>query len=171
MGAMYWPAPELAKRAQPIIKQHHSHLLGVEPLWVWREKASKSKGKVTLGKARRLTGLNAALVGAFDSGNGDFYAEDYPETGDRFVIEIARDTWDELDRDQRTALLDHELCHCLTDTDDETGQLILKLVSHDVEEFEAIVRRHGLWEPDLSSFGAAVAESAQLRLIPDEGAA
>lgn len=42
----YRPAPELAERACPIIAEHHSDLslYGVEPLWVWRSTAAKSKG-------------------------------------------------------------------------------------------------------------------------------
>lgn len=163
----YRPAPELAERACPIIAEHHSDLslYGVEPLWVWRSTAAKSKGRLVLGKARKLSGLAAALLFASEHNDGDTQEGDVDEEEnvDRFVIEIAEDTWLDLSSKQKDALLDHELAHLYVEEDDD-GTAVLSLRAHDVEEFAAIVRRRGLWKPDLESFGAAVEDAKQLSL-------
>ena len=59
--------------------------------------------------------------------------------------------WERMDAKQRLALIDHELCHVKVDVD-KAGQVSFKMVSHDVEEFEAVVKRHGLWKRDLMDF-------------------
>lgn len=56
-----------------------------------------------------------------------------------FLICIAADTWPGLTAAQRTAVVDHELCHCVVDSDGPTT------IGHDYEEFAAIIERHGLW--------------------------
>lgn len=71
-----------------------------------------------------------------------------------FVIEVAEDAWSLLDADQRKALLDHELCHfCLEES--EEGPPEMALLDHDVEEFVAIMERHGAWEPGRERLVAA----------------
>lgn len=167
MTTTYRPAPELAKRAKPIIAKHHQDLAlhGVEPLWVWRSKAAKSKGRLVLGKARKLTGLAASLLYAAEAAGGDAQGGDIDpdESVERFVIEIAEDTWLDLSTKQKDALLDHELAHLWVDEDDD-GNAVLSLRGHDVEEFASVIRRHGLWKPDLENFGAAIEDAAQLSL-------
>jgi predicted LPLAT superfamily acyltransferase len=74
-----------------------------------------------------------------------------------FVIEIAFDAWEILEKEQRVALVDHELCHCMMDED--SGKLIMH--PHDLEEFNAVVRRHGLWQPDVVTFARTLREAEQ----------
>lgn len=155
--ADYREAPEVADLAQKLIDSVEDH----EPLrdprvrveCVYRDKATRSKGRVQLGKARKVSGLNAFLAN--------------PESVQRdlFVIEIAEDCWDRLTDDQQLALVDHELAHCRVEYDD-VGTPQLSVVGHDLEEFEQIIRRHGLWQSDVASFGSAVQE--QLALAVDE---
>jgi len=70
-----------------------------------------------------------------------------------FVIEINWTAWKTLSPEQKIALVDHELSHCGFDVDKEA----FTLVHHDVEEFGSIVRRWGLWKPDLAKFQLAMA--------------
>lgn len=82
-----------------------------------------------------------------------------PEEVDFFVIEIAANTWRTLTDEQKVALVDHELCHCITEipeTVDKDRKLVIR--GHDLEEFAAVVRQHGLWRPDIEAF---MANSAQ----------
>lgn len=160
MATTYWHAPEVEEIAQKLIAEHHSHLAGVEIKCVFREPIAKSKGKLQLGKARKISGLNAHLVGLarpYDRG------DDPP---DFFVIEIASMTWHSLTEAQRLALVDHELCHFDVEwnENDDTEKLIIR--GHDLEEFTEIVARHGLWQPDLENF--AKAASKQLSLLDEE---
>jgi hypothetical protein len=72
---------------------------------------------------------------------------------------------------QRTALLDHELCHAMLNRDEDTGEPIIderdryvyRLRKHDVEEFESIIKRYGTYKRDLERFAAALSLSKQIK--------
>lgn len=148
----YVAAPEVERIAETLIEEHHKHLIGIPIRYVFRDKAASSRGKLVLGKARKSTGLNATLVHLVRH-------DEPPERVDFFVIEIAQNTWRAMTDDQKTALVDHELSHCLTEIPDGPDDDVkLVLAGHDLEEFAAVVRRHGLWRPDLETF---MANSAQ----------
>lgn len=151
MPVTYRPAPAVARVAADLIATHHDHLDGVRIEYVFRSETAKTNGKAIWGKARKITGLNAFLA---SHDNDDELPID-EETEDFFVIEIAEPVWAILGATERTALVDHELCH-LTTEEDKDGDLKLKLRPHDLEEFVAIVRRHGLWRDDVENFAAAV---------------
>lgn len=149
----YSDAPEVREIADKLIPKHHPHLEGSRIDYVFRSKHSTNKGKIVGGKARKVTGLNAFLA---SSGRRGFHGTDL------FVIEIAHDLWEQLPQEQRVALVDHELCHCFREVDDETGEWVLSILPHDLEEFAEVVKRHGIWSTDLDYF---VKKSQQLRLI------
>lgn len=155
--ATYWQAPEVKDIADDLIGtvDDHSGLKDVRIDYVFRDRAVRSQGRVTFGKARKVGGLNAYLA---QSSAG---IVDVEANGPFFVVEIAHDVWQHLDDGQRRALVDHELMHFVVDTD---GALSLR--GHDLEEFAAIVERHGLWASDVARFGSAVAE--QLALAVEE---
>lgn len=143
----YSPAPDVARIGGRLIAQYHQHLLKTRVEFLFRSKASSSGGKTTLGKARKVSGLNALLA-------TPDVVEDPEGTSELlsfFVIEIAQDMWGFLSDKQRVALVDHELCHCKLGVN-EKGEIVLSIAAHDVEEFAEIVIRHGLWKPDLSQF-------------------
>lgn len=157
----FTPAPEVADLVNQLIGEidEHHDLALVRIECVWRDKAAKSKGRVTLATARKISGLPAFLSN---------WACGLPliEMNDPFfVIEVAADTWEHLNDKQRKALVDHELMHCKVALD-ENDQLVVGMRGHDVEEFAAIVDRHGLWKPDLAQFGSRVAD--QLALAVEE---
>jgi hypothetical protein len=130
-------APEVEAIAEELIEEHHPHLMGAKIIYVFRSKAEQGKGKVTLGTASKLSGLLGFLLQA------------------DFLIVMAEDEWLILSAKQKRALTDHELMHC---GEDENGYY---LRPHDVEEFEQIVSRHGLWKSDLAAFGLTCAEAVR----------
>lgn len=130
--------------------EQHKPLADARIEYVWRDKASKSNGRVVLGKARKVSGLNAFLI-------------QEGEAEDLFVVEIAADTWGRLELPQRRALVDHELCHLRVDHDDD-GMPVLSMRGHDLEEFACIVERYGLWKSDVAAFGTVVAEQLVLAI-------
>lgn len=137
MSVEYTPAPEVKDIAGKLIGLYHDPLLNEDIEYVFRSEASSSKGKVVLGKARKVTGLPAYLSRTSE--------EPF------FLMEIALDTWENLSADQKEALVDHELCHFgIT----EDGRRFI--LPHDLEEFAAIVERHGLWNPAVKRIAAAV---------------
>ena len=70
--------------------------------------------------------------------------------------------WGTMDDASRIALVDHELCHVRPKTDfDEEGDEVLtgevQIVGHDLEEFKAVVERHGEWDASVHLFSQALA--------------
>lgn len=149
--------------ADELIQKHHSHLLGVRVQCLFLDKTPKSKGKEQWGRAKKISGLPAFLADDPDRLPNDY--EDQPP--DFFVIEISEEAWDGLKPRGRRALVDHELSHCEIETDDE-GRVSLAIVDHDVTEFEAIIRRHGLWNDSVKEFVEAGAEQLTLDGAMDE---
>lgn len=145
MTVEYEWAPDVETIAKDIIAtvEDHEHLAQAVILYVFRDKASRSRGRAVLGTARKVSGLNRFLVRDED---------DLP----LFVLEVAKDTWDDLTEEQRRALVDHELCHLVVDTEDD-GTLVGRTRGHDLEEFVGIVERHGLWKADVAALGIAAA--------------
>jgi hypothetical protein len=69
----------------------------------------------------------------------------------KYIITLAADYCEQCNDLEFCALVEHELYHIAQATDDfgapkfnkETGQPVLKLRGHDVEEFVGVVRRYG----------------------------
>lgn len=164
MSTTYWRAREVERIATKLIKEHHPNLNrhDVPVFAVFRDPVAKSKGRVVLGSARKISGLAAALFGlAHQDDLGD-------DPVDFFVIEIGHKTWEALSPKGRIALVDHELCHLDVDVPlDEHDDRKLIMRGHDLEEFYAVVERHGLWRENVKAF----AQTAQLALPIDEQAA
>lgn len=148
----YTYATEVGKIGADLIRKEPAHkpLRDVRIDYVFRPEATRSKGKLVLGKARLVQGLNAFL--ASEGANDPF-----------FVVEIAKNTWDRLTEEQRRALVDHELMHFVVD-EDADGQPKLSMRGHDLEEFADVVKRHGFWRSEVASFSSTVAEQMTLAL-------
>jgi hypothetical protein len=143
------PAPAVARIADDLIAKHHPELEGVRIEYVFRDPPTNTKGKQVWGSARKISGLNAYLATPSESdGAGD--------TDDLFVIEIAEKVWGALKDTQRIALVDHELSHCTIEVDEESDEVTLRLLPHDLEEFRGVIERHGLWEGSTAAFGRAM---------------
>ncbi|HEY7030075.1 MAG TPA: putative metallopeptidase [Thermomicrobiales bacterium] len=144
-------AAEVEKIATDLIRKvpQHKPLADVRVEYVFRAEATRSKGKLVLGKARLVSGLNAFLAGQID--------------GAFFVVEVARNTWDRLTPSQRRALVDHELMHFIVD-EDADGNYRLALRGHDLEEFADVIKRHGFWRSEVAVFSDVVAEQMSLAL-------
>lgn len=142
-------APEVKKLAEEIlIPQFHKHLCDgeVRVEYYFDTDRIKRNGQEKGGYARKVTSLNAFL--ARDSSNeteGDAF----------FVIVISYPVWVALDKSKKLALIDHELSHCGVDKefdDNDNCAITLKMIPHDIEEFTAIVERHGMWQSSLEEF-------------------
>jgi hypothetical protein len=135
-GTEIWEAAgEVRELANDIIAQHHPHLADANFVFLMRSPTAKSKDKLTLGTAKKASPEQKALY----TGEVDF------------IMTLAGAEWKDMTNRQRRALLDHELCHCVGDS--ETGWAMR---GHDVEEFAEIIERHGLWHGDLEKVGEKV---------------
>lgn len=161
--------------ARDVIRDHHPHLLAnaVKVLYLFTDKAEKVKGKVVLGTARKVSGLNAYLARMGEN--------DWDDIPDFFLICVWSGWWDSRHTtdDQRRALVDHELCHCFSEEEEDktgnpTGKVTLSVLPHDLTEFNAVAARHGEWQPDITAFLAALCgdlegEEHQPRLFSLDG--
>lgn len=161
MATEYRPAPEVAEIARQLITRvtGHQELVNAPIVYVFRDEASTTRGRTVLGKARKISGLNAWLSHPeLTPRPGSF-----SEPGEYFVIEIAHDCWERLDDAQRVALVDHELSHCAVGYT-EDGRMQLAMRHHDVEEFLGVLDRNGLWKEDVQRLGIVASEQLSLAL-------
>lgn len=132
--AEYWQCPdEVYDLMVPIIEAHHEHLVDARILLLFRDQAAKKAGKLVAATASKMSGTDNAIADATP-----------PYT---FKIIIANDLWTLNTDAWLEALLDHELSHCGGNSEDGW-----ELLAHDLEEFSAIVERHGLWKADVKDF-------------------
>jgi hypothetical protein len=155
MPQKYWPAPEVEDVANDLIHDFHSHLASEHLVYIFLDEAPVSKGRVQMGRAKIATGLNAWLATE--------KLDREPEPAPFFIVEIAKKYWDVMTAAQRRALVDHELHHCWVD---EEGKLSVQ--PHDVEEFNSVIARHGLWWQDVQTFAETVMEAKQRGLFDNE---
>ena len=135
-----------------LIKKWHPDLLQANVAYVFRSGTwPAGAGRETLANAGKAPKLLQVFCDGFK-----------PD----FIIVINEDRWECFNDKMKTALLDHELCHCKRTGTDKQGRPRWGMVGHDVEEFEEIIMRHGLWKSDLQSFGDAVV--TQLSLFKDD---
>jgi hypothetical protein len=156
----YAKAPEVEALAEGLIDtvDRHEMLAQCRIEYVFIDKAPKSKGRTVWGRARKLGGLPAFLIGSVGTQVAADDALTFGAASPMFVIEISHDIWVDLSPKQRLALVDHELCHCRA-MENDAGELELSTVGHDVEEFVGIVSRHGLWTMGLTALGKVSAEA------------
>jgi len=150
MPKVYAEAENVEKEANGLIPMYHPELATARFKYVFVDKASMKNGKPVRGKVRRISGILEFLVEA------------------DFLMEIALDQWNELADTQRKALIDH-LLECCTGEEDENdgGAMKWSVREPDVQEFSAILRRHGAWNDDLAAF-ASIAKTIDIDSLVEE---
>lgn len=141
-------ADEAEAIANELIPDYHSHLLDASIRFVFTNKERKKCDRVRPASAQKVSPLVRYLA---SGENAD------PDDGPDFVILISAKDWDRFDAAQKRALVDHELCHC-----GQSAKGDWKIIGHDLEEFTAVVERHGLWKRDVQVFAKAAAEQLKL---------
>jgi hypothetical protein len=135
MPKVYGTAELVETMATGLIPLFHPELATARFKYVFVDKASQKNGKPVRGKVRRITGILDFLIDT------------------DFLMEIALDCWNEMQDSQRKALIDHLLESCTGEENEEDGGAMKWGVREpDVQEFAAILRRHGAWHEDLAAF-------------------
>jgi hypothetical protein len=169
MATKFTPAPDVQEIADRYIAEYHEHLIqnAVKMVYLFRDDVPVRLGKNVMGEAKKVTGLSAFLAGQPAEIDYEEISEN-PDAEPFFAIIISQPIWDRLTLPQREALIDHELSHCYAEENDE-GEVMLKMQAHDLGEFNAVVRRHGLWQADVEQFlKAAQKFQGQLSFSDDE---
>jgi hypothetical protein len=159
------PYPLLAE----IREKHHPETLEAKIALAWKKGIkADADGHVILGLCVRAGELQRELV-------------DYD-----FCIVLNREVWEdaEFTNEQKLALIDHEMCHVARAVDregefviDSKNRAVWRVRGHDIEEFGAIIERHGCYKRDLENFAQkilekknwlALAEQPQTKIIHGE---
>lgn len=140
--------PEPYRILQDVRLKYHSDLNDAKIVLAWRKSLKPDRdGHLVLGKCVKVSDLHKELK-HFD-----------------FVILLNKEVWNdaEFTAEKKRALIDHELCHAtrVESQDgepklDERGRPVFRLVKHDIEEFRAVVARHGCYKRDLELFAEAL---------------
>lgn len=124
---------ELLELAREVIRKSHSRLLKARFGFAFRSDAPVRKGTSVLA--------SGSLVSRQIQVHLDL---DY-------LVWVAGPEWDTMSLEHKTALLDHEFCHCYRKDNMDWG-----LRDHDIQEFLAVIERHGLWRHDLQRLAEVI---------------
>ena len=128
MAVTFSEAPQRVLHiAQSLIDQYHDGLIEANVAFVIRDgDPPESNGKTTLGQASRFPKKLQPLVD-----------QEY-----HFLIWLSAKVLEQSD-EIVTSIIDHELCHC----NYSLGEARMR--HHDIEEFNVIIQRYGLYRAEL----------------------
>lgn len=149
MGKNYGEAEAVESFAKRLIPTFHPELATARIRYIYVDEGSKKAGRPILGKVRKISGALEYL------------------TELDFLIEVALDQWNDLGENQRTALVDHLLERCSGEEDEKSGEMKWAVREPDVQEFSAILKRHGAWNEDLNGFVSIAQEVKIDALVSD----
>lgn len=160
----FWLAPDVAKVAAPIMKAHHAHLLAQRVEFVFSREQQTLGGSPKLATASLWKGLKAFFASnpTAPSDEIQLFPESEGNDTDFFVIRVWYDGWRQLDAKQKKYLVDHELCHCGAELKDD-GKTVLKIIPHDLEDFNACVERHGLIMSSVKDFAKSIEKGKRVQ--------
>ncbi len=156
----YQEAASARAIGERLINEHHPHLRGAVIAWLLRPAAENAEAKPPARSGKKIKIATASVFTAKNQAAVELL--DVLSAAPDFVIEIKELYWDRLSLEQQAAVVDHELCHLRRDGDG------WYLADHDVQEFRAVVERHGLYISDLEEFAFSIEQSRQLKLFPEE---
>lgn len=150
--------PEPYKLLKEVRDAHHGDTRAARIALAWKLNTKADKdGHIVLGKCIKVS---------------DLYREyaDYD-----FIVTLNKEFWEDLavTKEQKIALVDHEMCHAAPDYNDETGEhkvdergrFLFRIRRHDVEEFNDIIQRHGIWKIDLQRLAELLAQKRKSPLF------
>ncbi|MES3370384.1 putative metallopeptidase [Enterobacter hormaechei] len=125
----------------------HAHLLEADLCFMWASDSFAKKGRYVLGQAEQVM----LRAGGWQKARMEQQMHEWFGRIPKFIITLAADHCSQCSDLEFCALVEHELYHIAQATDDygapkfnkETGQPVLTLRGHDVEEFTGVVRRYG----------------------------
>ncbi len=114
---------------------------------MWASDSFAKKGRYVLGQAEQVM----LRAGGWQKARMEQQMYEWFGRIPKFIITLAADYCSQCSDLEFCALVEHELYHIAQATDDfgaprfnkETGQPVLTLRGHDVEEFTGVVRRYG----------------------------
>lgn len=147
-GTSYEHLTEVEEIARELIQGFHKDLVEANIAYLMRDsKTWTVKRKTCWGSAKKL------------SSETKFLTDDGDTEGYDFIITINASVWKGITQDMKKALVDHELCHCARGDDNKAGEPTWYIDGHTVEDFAAVIRRHGLWSEEIKMIVRAMEDS------------
>jgi hypothetical protein len=130
MAELFKANDTIMATVKDLVAKYHPNLIGIvdEIAVVFKEKASQVGDVVVIGKTAKASPLFNILG-------------DVPW---KFIITLASDEFNAMTETERVALLDHHLCACGVE-EDEQQNLKTFVKIPDVSFFKEEVERHGFW--------------------------
>lgn len=146
-------AEEIRPRLRALIDAHHEHLKECPIFLVFNSDCKTSRGKSVQACVEKLSGYSSWLAQcAFGQELGIKVSKPNPFTPvPVFVIKVWEDFWNDASEEIQNAVLDHELCHIQKGEEGQFG-----IVGHDLEEFAAVIDRHGAYDADIQRIARAI---------------
>jgi len=130
----YREAPEIAELAWELIQAHHPGLQEATIVYLVSSKDAKQNGVPIVGQASKVTDKERLVH----------------DTNVQFVLTIHGKNFGPLSDKQKSAHLDHLLCHC------RLYEGSPHIVPHDLDEFAGVISRHGLYDVGAIAIAAAI---------------
>lgn len=127
-------SPSVIHIAESLIKKYHQFLKEARIAFVFRSEAQMQGTRMILGQCSKVP------------------AKMQPYLEYDFLIWLSESDYMAMDSLTREALIDHELCHC------KWGANGWTIRPHDIQEFSAVIKRHGIWSPDIRAVKDAIDE-------------
>jgi hypothetical protein len=168
-----WPMLKRLLASEPELADLNSMMeMGITVAILMKDGPMKLRGQSVLGICCQPKGSASPL--------SEFYMQLLEDTLGyipSFMIILSAEFWREATPLQREALVMHEALHAGHAKDEygtprfnrESGEPVTCMVPHDLEEFAAIVRRYGAWEPGIERFLEAAAEHDKASQRPEVG--
>lgn len=157
------PAESVEAIAKKLIPQYHTHLVNAKIAYLFKNKPTTKGGKLVLATAKKCSKEEQALCN-YHNPEGENHFD--------FIITVFYKAWSEMSDAQKFALVDHELSHCLVDEEpDEDGnaETQYKIISHDFEEFYAVIERHGDCFKSIHSLVSSLSKKCAEEMTEEEG--
>ncbi len=146
-GVWQWVQEQIIADSGHLHNPDHFHLADADIAFMWAASAFTKKGRTVLGQAEEVM----LRAGGWQKARMEQQMYEWFGRIPKFIITLAADYCSQCNDLEFCALVEHELYHIAQATDEfgapkfnkETGQPVLKLRGHDVEEFVGVVRRYG----------------------------
>lgn len=146
-GLWEWVQEQIIADSGHLHNPDHAHLADADIAFMWAATAFTKKGRTVLGQAEQVM----LRAGGWQKARMEQQMYEWFGRIPKFIITLAADYCSQCSDLEFCALVEHELYHIAQATDEfgapkfnkETGQPVLTLRGHDVEEFVGVVRRYG----------------------------
>lgn len=168
---LFVPDPDLAlwvkkwffHEDSPLLIEDHVDVMEASIGFVWTNAENKRQGRLVAGTAQ-LGKPGRNVQDGWTRAAIEFQRREWFGELPDLLVTLSAPYCARCESHQVLALIDHELSHFEPKldkdgepvVDEETGRMTYRMVGHDTEEFDAVIRRFGAWEQGLVTMKRAL---------------